>query len=75
MTTGALHGLLDSLDPDSSYLTPAEYKTYKDRPATDNAQVGLTISKRFGYATVVNVLPGSPADLEHHARRRRDRSD
>lgn len=65
VTTGALHGLLDSLDPDSSYLTPAEYKLYKDRPATDNAEVGLTISKRFGYATVVNVLPGSPADQEH----------
>ena len=65
VTTGALHGLLDSLDPDSSYLTPAEYKTYKGRPATDNAQVGLTISKRFGYATVVNVLPGSAADQEH----------
>ena len=65
VTTGALHGLLDSLDPDSSYLTPAEYKTYKDRPAADNAQEGLTISKRFGYATVVNVLPGSPADQEH----------
>jgi carboxyl-terminal processing protease len=65
VTNGALHGLLDSLDPDSSYLTPAEYKIYKDRPATENAQVGLTISKRFGYATVVNVLPGSPADQEH----------
>ncbi len=65
VTTGALRGLLDSLDPDSSYLTPAEYKLYKERPATDNAQVGLTISKRFGYATVVNVLPGSPADQNH----------
>lgn len=65
VTTGALRGLLDSLDPDSSYLTPAEFKIYKDRPATENAQVGLTISKRFGYATVVNVLPGSPADQEH----------
>ena len=65
VTNGALHGLLDSLDPDSSYLTADEYKIYKDRPATDNAQVGLTISKRFGYATVVNVLPGSPADHAH----------
>jgi carboxyl-terminal processing protease len=65
VTNGALHGLLDSLDPDSSYLSAAEYKSYKDRPATENAQVGLTISKRFGYATVVNVLPGSPADQEH----------
>jgi carboxyl-terminal processing protease len=56
---------LDSLDPDSSYLTPAEFKMYNDRPAQDNGQTGLTISKRFGYATIVNVLPGSPADQEH----------
>jgi len=27
--------------------------------------VGITVSKRFGYATIVNVLPGSPADQEH----------
>jgi len=65
VTNGALHGLLDSLDPDSSYLSATEYKVYKDRPATDNAQVGLTVSKRFGYATIVNVLPGSPADQDH----------
>jgi len=65
VTAGALHGLLESLDADSSYLTPTEYKIYKDRPATGVAQVGLTVSKRFGYATVVNVLPGSPADKEH----------
>ena len=65
VTNGALHGLLDSLDPDSSYLSAAEYKIYKDRPATDNAQVGVTVSKRYGYATIVNVLPGSPADQAH----------
>ena len=65
VTTGALHGLLESLDADSSYLTPTEYKIYKDRPPTGVAQVGITVSKRFGYATVVNVLPGSPADRDH----------
>ena len=65
VTNGALHGLMDSLDPDSSYLTAAEYKIYKGRPATGVAQVGMTVSKRYGYATVVNVLPGSPAGQEH----------
>jgi carboxyl-terminal processing protease len=65
VTTGALHGLLESLDADSSYLTQAEYKIYKDRPASGVAQVGLTVSKRFGYATIVSVAPGSPADREH----------
>jgi len=67
VTTGALHGLLESLDADSSYLTPTEYKIYRDRPSTGVAQVGMTVSKRFGYATVVSVLPGSPADKEHLA--------
>jgi carboxyl-terminal processing protease len=67
VTTGALHGLLESLDSDSSYLTPPEYKIYKDRPTTGVAQVGLHVSKRFGYAVIVSVAPGSPADHEHLA--------
>lgn len=67
VTTGALHGLLESLDADSSYLTPAEYKIYKDRPTSGVAEVGITVSKRFGYATVVSVAPGSPAEREHLA--------
>ena len=65
VTTGALHGLLESLDSDSSYLTPTEYKIYKEQPTTGVAQVGITVSKRFGYATVVCVEPGSPAGKEH----------
>jgi carboxyl-terminal processing protease len=65
VTTGALHGLLESLDADSSYLTPAEYTLYKDRPAAGAAQVGITASKRYGYAVVVSVLPGSAAAMEH----------
>jgi carboxyl-terminal processing protease len=67
VTTGALHGLLESLDADSSYLTPTEYKIYKDRPTTGVAQIGITVSKRYGYATIVSVIGGSPADREHLA--------
>ena len=65
VTTGALHGLLESLDADSSYLTPTEYKIYKERPTSGVAQIGVTVSKRYGYATIVSVAPGSPADREH----------
>ena len=61
VTNGALRGLLESLDADSSYLTPAEYKVYKADKG-GKAQVGINVSKRFGYATVVSVVPGSPAD-------------
>ena len=67
VTTGALHGLLESLDADSSYLTATEYKLYKERPATGVAQIGITVSKRGGYLAVVDVIPGSPADHEHLA--------
>jgi carboxyl-terminal processing protease len=67
VTNGALHGLLESLDADSSFLTPTEYKIYKDRPSNGVAQIGVTVSKRYGYATIVTVVPGSPADREHLA--------
>jgi carboxyl-terminal processing protease len=65
VTNGALRGLLESLDPDSSYLTAGEYKTYKADLAADGAtkaQAGIYVSKRYGYATVVSVVPGGPAD-------------
>ncbi len=59
---GALHGLLISLDPDSSYLSPAEYKQYlSEEQAPSKGSIGLVISKRLGYATVVDVTPQSPA--------------
>jgi carboxyl-terminal processing protease len=61
VTAGALHGLLESLDPQSSYLTPREYEEYKKKignPAT--GETGLTLSKRFGYIIVLSVLPDSP---------------
>jgi carboxyl-terminal processing protease len=61
VTNGALRGLLESLDADSSYLTPEDYKVYKAGKA-GKAQVGINVSKRYGYATVVSVVPGSPAD-------------
>lgn len=61
VTDGALRGLLESLDADSSYLTPTDYATYKTDKG-GRAQVGMVVSKRFGYATVVAVVPGSPAD-------------
>jgi carboxyl-terminal processing protease len=64
VTTGALHGLLESLDADSSYLTPTEYSAYKAQEHEGTAQVGINLSRRYGYATVVSVMPGSPADKQ-----------
>jgi carboxyl-terminal processing protease len=62
VTDGALHGLLESLDSNSSYLSPSEYKDYKAHKTETRGEIGAAISKRFGYAAVVSVIPGSPAD-------------
>ena len=62
VTGGALHGLLESLDANSSYLSPAEYKIFKQKKAGGKAGIGAVVSKRFGYAAVVSVTPGGPAD-------------
>src|SRR4029077_11992072 len=61
VTAGSLHGMLESLDPQSSYLTPREYEEYKKKLATaGTGETGLTLSKRYGYVIVLSVLPDSP---------------
>ena len=62
VTDGALHGLVESLDSNSSYMTAAAYKAYKAHKTESKGEIGATVSKRFGYADVVSVLPGSPAE-------------
>jgi carboxyl-terminal processing protease len=61
VTAGSLHGLLESLDAQSSYLTPREYDEYKKKLANSSTgDTGLTLSKRYGYVIVLSVLPDSP---------------
>src|SRR5579864_9577418 len=60
VTNGALHGLLESLDADSSYLSLTEYKVFQQKKAEGKASIGATVSKRFGYAAIVSVIPGAP---------------
>lgn len=61
VTIGALHGLLEELDPESSYLSPDEYAEWKkesDQHAKGSIGVNLT---RRGYILVLSDLPDSPA--------------
>ncbi len=63
VTAGSLHGLLESLDSESSYLTPREYTEYKEKTANPGTgESGLNLSKRSGYIVVTSVLPDSPAE-------------
>ncbi|HEY3950449.1 S41 family peptidase, partial [Phenylobacterium sp.] len=56
----ALEGLMQSLDPHSSYITPEEFAALIGKgPAS--ASVGLNLSNDRQGAVIVSVLPNSPA--------------
>jgi carboxyl-terminal processing protease len=57
---GSLRGLAEGLDPYSAYLTPEQVKQYD--PQANRAETGMILSKVSGYAYVVSVLKGSPAE-------------
>ena len=63
VTAGALHGLLESLDPQSGYLSAREYADYRERMKNaQHGEAGMTISKRYGYIVIVSVVPDGPAE-------------
>ncbi|MCI0392831.1 MAG: S41 family peptidase [Acidobacteria bacterium] len=58
---GALRGLTDGLDPYSAYLLPLQVKEYqanKDK----GEMTGMVIGQFSGFAYVIAVVNGSPAD-------------
>ena len=63
VTSGAMHGLLESLDPLSGYLSPREYSDYRDRMKNAvHGEAGMTVSKRYGYIVILAVVPEGPAE-------------
>jgi carboxyl-terminal processing protease len=61
VTLGALNGLLEAVDPFASYLNADQYRDYLKYKGVKRADVGLILSKKFGYVGVVGTVPGSPA--------------
>jgi carboxyl-terminal processing protease len=61
VTLGALNGLLEAIDPFASYLNADQYRDYLKNKDVKRADVGLILSKKFGYVGVVGTVPGSPA--------------
>ncbi len=59
---GARLGLTEALDGDSSYLDDEAFRAYGQPPKENEAEVGMTLTRRFSYLMVVSVRPGSPAD-------------
>lgn len=61
VTLGAVNGLLESIDPYASYLNADQYKQWQQSRGEKKADVGLILSKRFGYLVVVDTWPESSA--------------
>jgi len=62
VTRGALHGLVESLDSQSGYLSAREYEDYLPRvKARPRGDIGVVLSKRFGYLLVLTTVPDGPA--------------
>jgi carboxyl-terminal processing protease len=58
---GALRGLTDGLDADSTYLTPELVKAFESGTPAGPADTGLDLARGY-YLRVISVRPDSPAD-------------
>ena len=59
---GAIRGLGDSLDPHSVFLDPKEYEILKSDAEGRFAGIGVEVSTREGWLTILSVFEGGPAD-------------
>jgi len=62
VSLGAVNGMLEAIDPYASYLNANQFKEYVKNFDTYKGDLGMVLAKKFGYITIVSVVPGSPAD-------------
>ncbi len=61
LVTGAINGMLSSLDPHSAYLTPELYKELQMDTQGRFGGLGIEITVKNGVLTVVSPIEGTPA--------------
>ncbi len=61
LINGAIRGMLSTLDPHTVYLSPKVYSHLKADTSGTFGGVGLEITVRDGWVTVVSPIEGSPA--------------
>lgn len=67
VTRGALQGLVEYLDPLSSYLTAEQFALFEKSLENEDQGTGLStglvvFKQRLSYTQILYVVPGSPAD-------------
>jgi carboxyl-terminal processing protease len=58
---GAIEGMLHSLDPFSSYLSPDDYPHFKQRQAGRFGGIGIEVGLKNGVLTVISPMENTPA--------------
>ncbi len=59
--TGAINGMLGSLDPHSSYMSPEDFKELQEETKGSFSGIGIEITIRDGILTAVSPIEGTPA--------------
>jgi len=58
---GAIHGLVKTLDPHTSYMPPDAYQEMKVQTSGKFGGLGIEVSMRDGILTVISPIEGTPA--------------
>jgi len=59
---GAIRGLLETLDPHSSYITSEEFEKIDETMKGEFEGIGIEFSILDGYITVISPIAGTPSD-------------
>jgi carboxyl-terminal processing protease len=62
---GAIRGMVETLDPHSTFLTPTEYRTLMSDTEGEFGGIGIEVDVRDGWLVVHGVMPGGPAEEAH----------
>ena len=61
LIVGAIHGMVKTLDPFSQFMEPDAYKEMKTETEGQFGGLGIRISEKNDWLTVITPLPGTPA--------------
>lgn len=62
LVNGAIKGMVEELDPHSSYLPPKEYTDFQEDTEGKFAGIGIEVDARNEMVTVIAPIEGSPAE-------------
>ena len=62
LINGAIRGMVQTLDPHSSFMTAEEYRTFTSDTEGRFGGIGIEVDVRDGWLVVHGVMPGGPAE-------------